>query len=207
MHIRKLAAFVRLMMLVGLAMTSGACATMIAGTTQDIYVQTDPMGADCKIDRQGASVGVVRPTPGRVNVSRSKETMIISCTLDGYQQADEVVAASFSGATVGNILLGGLVGIAIDAASGANNKYPDRVIMVMTPESFPDTAARDTFFEGVKERLVTSADAEIKKIQAGCNSNNKEVCNGDVKKLTDARDKALADIDNKRLSARIAAKS
>jgi hypothetical protein len=206
-HIQKLAACGRLMMLVGLSMTSGACATMIAGTTQDVYVQTDPAGADCKIDRQGASVGVVRPTPGRVNVSRSRETIIISCTHDGYQQADEVVASSFSGATVGNILLGGVIGLAVDAASGANNKYPDRVIIVMTPESFPSTAARDTFFEGVKERLATSADTEIKQIQAGCNSNNKEICNGDVKKLTDARDKALADLDNKRLSAKITAKS
>jgi hypothetical protein len=206
-HIRKLAAFGRLMMLVGLSMTSGACATIIGGTSQDVYVQTDPTGADCKVDRQGASVGVVRPTPGRINVARSKETMIISCTLDGYQQADEVVASSFSGATVGNILMGGLIGIAVDAASGANNKYPDRVIIVMTPDSFPNTAARDTFFEGVKERLRTSADAEITKIQAGCNSNNKEVCNGEVKKLTDARDKALADIDGKRLSAKIVAKS
>ena len=68
MLIRKLAAFGRLMVIVGLAMMSGACATMIAGTTQDVYVQTEPAGADCKVDRQSASVGVVRPTPGRVNV-------------------------------------------------------------------------------------------------------------------------------------------
>jgi hypothetical protein len=88
--------------------------------------------------------------------------MIISCTHDGYQQADEVVASSFSGATVGNILLGGLVDVVVDAASGANNKYPDRVIIVMTPDSFPNTA-RDTFFDGVKERLSTSADAESRR--------------------------------------------
>ena len=180
---------------------------MIAGTTQDVYVQTDPAGADCKVDRQGASVGLVRPTPGRVNVSRSKETMIISCSLDGYQKSDEVVVSSFSGATIGNILLGGVIGLAVDAASGANNKYPDRVIIVMTPESFPNTAARDTFFAGVSERLRVSADVEIKQIQERCNSNNKEVCQGDVKKLTDARDKALADIDNKRLSAKVTARS
>jgi hypothetical protein len=75
-HFRKLAAFGRLIMLAGLAMTAGACATIVGGTTQEVYVQTDPVGADCKVDRLGANMGVVNPTPGRVNVSRSKETMI-----------------------------------------------------------------------------------------------------------------------------------
>ena len=57
-------------------------------------------------------------------------------------------------------------------------------------------AARDAHFEGVKERLAKSADAEIKTVRAGCNSQNREACEQDVKKLTEARDKALADLDN-----------
>lgn len=206
MHFRKFAAFGRLMTLAGLALMSGACATVVGGTTQEVFIQTDPSGAECKVDRLGANMGVVKPTPGRVNVSRSKETMIITCSHDGYEVASEAVVSSFTGATLGNILVGGIIGLAVDAASGANNKYPERVIVVMTPTSFPNTAERDAFFEGVKERLRTAADVEIKQLQGRCNSQNREICNGDVKKLTDARDKAVADIDNKRLSAKISAK-
>ena len=65
---RKLAALGRLAMFVGLAMGSGACATMVNGTTQDLYVETQPEGASCKIDRQGATVGTVNPTPAALDL-------------------------------------------------------------------------------------------------------------------------------------------
>ena len=84
MNGRKLVASGRLTMLAGLALACSACATVVGGTTQDIFIESEPAGATCKVDRLGANVAVVNPTPGRVNVSRSKETMIVSCTRDGY---------------------------------------------------------------------------------------------------------------------------
>ena len=105
---------------------------------------------------------------------------------------------------MGNLLLGGLVGIAIDASSGANNRYPDRVLVVMTPESFPNEAARDAHFAGVRARIEQGADAEIKLINSRCSSTNRELCTIEVKQLTDARDKAVADLDRKRLAAKVA---
>src|SRR5262245_43478007 len=102
-----LTAFGRLAMLCALALASSACATIISGTTQDLYVDSEPKGAACKIDRQGATVGMVNPTPGKVNVPRHKDNIVVSCALDGYEQSNEVIASSFSGATFGNLLLGG----------------------------------------------------------------------------------------------------
>ena len=128
----KLAAVCRLMAIVGLGLASSACATIISGTTQDLYVDSEPKGASCKIDRQGAVVGMINPTPGKVNVPRHKDNIVVSCALDGYEQSNEVLASSFSGATFGNLLLGGIVGVVIDASSGANNKYPERIVVVMT---------------------------------------------------------------------------
>ena len=200
-----LAAHSRLVMLVGLALACSACATVVGGTTQEVFIESEPTGAACKVDRMGANVAVVNSTPGRVNVSRSKETMIVSCTRDGYEQSNEVLVSSFTGATVGNILLGGVVGIVVDAASGANNKYPDRIMIVMTPASFPSDDARDAHFAGIKTRLEAGAAAEIKLIQSRCSSTNREICTIEVKQLTDARDKALADLDRKRLAAKVAA--
>ena len=205
MNGRRVTAQSRLTILVGLALACSACATVVGGTTQDVYIESEPSGATCKVDRLGANVAVVNPTPGRVNVSRSKETMIVSCTRDGYEQSNEVLVASFTGATVGNIIAGGVVGIIVDAASGANNKYPDRVLVVMTPAAFADDAARDAHFAGIRSRLEQGADAEIKLIQSRCSSTNREICTIEVKQLTDARDKALADLDRKRLAARVGA--
>ena len=204
MRERNLAAHGRLTALIGLALACSACATVVGGTTQDVFVQTEPAGAYCKVDRQGATVGLINPTPGKIALSRSKESVVVSCTLAGYEQSNELLLASFTGATVGNLLLGGLVGIAIDASSGANNRYPDRVLVVMTPESFPNEAARDAHFAGGRARIEQGADAEIKLINSRCSSTNRELCTIEVKQLTDARDKAVADLDRKRLAAKVA---
>lgn len=204
---QKLAASGRLTAIVALALACSACATVLGGTTQEVFIESEPAGAECKVDRLGANLGVVKPTPGRVNVSRSKDTMIVTCVRQGYEPSNEVLASSFTGATFGNILLGGIVGVVIDASSGANNKYPERIMVVLTPESFADEAARDRHFEAVKERLRASADAEIKRINDNCGATGQEFCKIESQKVADVRDKALADIDKKRLAAKIAPKT
>lgn len=86
MNVGKLVAVGRLIMAVGLLATTAACATGAGGTTQDVYVDTEPKGAACTVNRQGATVGFIKPTPGKVGLSRSKETVILNCNLDGYEQ-------------------------------------------------------------------------------------------------------------------------
>lgn len=203
MTLKSVAAAGRLMLVVGLMATTAACATVVGGTTQDVLVESEPRGAECKVDRLGANLGVVRPTPGRVNISRSKDNVVVSCTLDGYEQSNEVLVSSFTGATLGNILIGGLVGVVVDAASGANNKYPDRVMVVLTPAAFPNDAARDAHYAGIRQRIEQGTDAEIALINSRCSSTNRELCNVDVKNLTEARDRALADLERRRLAARV----
>jgi len=203
MSVGKLAAVGRLMMSVALLATTAACATVVGGTTQEVYVDTEPKGAACTANRQGAAVSFVKPTPGKVTLSRSKETVTLACNLDGYEQSNEVLVASFSGATVGNILLGGLVGVAIDAASGANNKYPERVMVILTPSSFPSDEARDAHYAGIRQRIDAGAKAEIDLINTRCSSTNRELCTIEAKQIADARDKALADLDKRRLAARV----
>ncbi|MBM3648411.1 MAG: hypothetical protein FJX11_11530 [Alphaproteobacteria bacterium] len=196
-------AFGRLGLLCGLLIGTAGCATVIAGTTQEVFAQTEPAGADCRLDKDGINVGIVRPTPGKVNLPRSKSDVIVSCVREGYEQSNEVLVSSFSGATVGNILLGGLVGIAVDAASGANNKYPERVTVVMTPSSFPNETSRDEHFAGIKSRIQQGANAEIKLINDRCSSTGRELCQIEINQIREARDKALADLDRKRLAAKI----
>jgi hypothetical protein len=191
MNMRVVAALGRLVLLCALAGATSACATVVGGTTQEVFIETVPAGAECKVDRLGANVAVVKPTPGRVNVSRSKEAMVVACTLDKHEQSNEVLSSKFTGATIGNILLGGVVGIVVDAASGANNKYPEKVTIVMTPIAFSNEAARDAHFASVKAKITTAAADELKRIRDTCNSNNRELCREQEKPVVEALDRAI----------------
>ena len=108
-----------------LAFASGAaaCASVTSGTSQTLGLDTVPPGADCTLTRNGMFVGRVNPTPGTVTVHRARDDITVACTLDGFQIGTFVNKAGLEGATFGNIIAGGLVGIAIDEASGANRKY------------------------------------------------------------------------------------
>jgi hypothetical protein len=92
----------------------------MSGTDQSIAVATDPPGASCSIDRNGTHVGQVNPTPGSIHLDRSKDDLTFTCNSSGYQEAKLSQSPHFTGATFGNILIGGLVGVAVDAATGAN---------------------------------------------------------------------------------------
>lgn len=109
-----------------LAMLS-ACATLVNGSSQNVTVSTSPPGASCTLDRVGARVGAIPATPGSVRLDKSKNDLSVTCSKDGYQTATTAHAPSFSGATFGNIIAGGVVGVVVDAASGANYSYPDDI--------------------------------------------------------------------------------
>ena len=119
-----------------LAMLS-ACATLVNGSSQNITVSTTPAAASCTLDRVGARVGAVSSTPGSVRLDKSKNDISVTCSKDGFQTATIVKAPSFSGATFGNIIAGGVIGVVVDAASGANYSYPDDIRLEMAANPLP----------------------------------------------------------------------
>ena len=125
--------FVRMFAAVVCASGLGACASIVEGTSQEIAVNTQPPGASCDLMRDGVVIGMVANTPGRVTIKKNKQNINVVCKKEGFQQATQSNKSDFAGATVGNVLLGGLVGVAIDAASGASNKYDPEVNIVLQP--------------------------------------------------------------------------
>jgi hypothetical protein len=103
------------------------CATLFEGTSQSVSISTDPAGADCTIDRNGSRIGQVNPTPGSIHLDKSKDDLSVLCKHPGYQSATVTESPKFQGTTFGNIVAGGLVGVIVDAASGANYAYPAEV--------------------------------------------------------------------------------
>src|SRR5690349_13804844 len=103
------------------AMLTGVagCASVMSGTSQTLTLDTIPSGADCSLTRKGLVIGRVNPTPGAVYVQRTHDDITVSCTKEGYQTGSFLNRSGLEAATFGNVILGGLVGVFIDAASGA----------------------------------------------------------------------------------------
>jgi hypothetical protein len=69
----------------------------------------------------------------------------IVCTKRGFKDASATVSADFNFVTLGNAVIGGLVGVTVDAVTGANDSYPHEIELPMEalprpPLSAPDTA-------------------------------------------------------------------
>lgn len=189
---------VRLCAAVAAISSLGACATIVSGTSQSISVITDPDGANCKLERDGQVVGIVNPSPGTVRVDKSKNDITITCKKEGYADTLAPLPSSFTGTTFGNILFGGLVGVAIDASSGANNKYPETAFVILTPSRFTSVQARDEYFNKVRDRINVNAAEATSKIKSQCPADRKEQCGIDVKKIEDERDRQLKEVEDRR---------
>jgi hypothetical protein len=120
-------------LIASLALCAG-CSSIIEGTSQEITINTNPAGASCALMREGQPIGSVNPTPGTVLVKKTKYDITVVCDRPGFEQATYLNHSGAAGATVGNIILGGGIGWAIDSASGADNKYDSPVNLTMVPK-------------------------------------------------------------------------
>ena len=66
-------------------------------------------------------------------MSKSKEDVTIACTKEGFQDAIASIPSGFEGWTIGNIVIGGVIGLGIDASTGAINDYPNAFQVPMLP--------------------------------------------------------------------------
>jgi hypothetical protein len=111
----------------------GGCATVVRGTTDQVQVISEPSGAEAR-----TSIGnYCSSTPCTFEVARKTE-FIVTISKEGYEPQDVPVKTQVSGAggagMAGNILLGGIVGIAADAATGATlDHYPNPVRVSLRP--------------------------------------------------------------------------
>lgn len=119
--------------LLGAAALLSACASITKGTDQNVVVNTSPQGARCELMRDGSILTIVDPTPGTINISKSSEDIQIKCSKDGFQTAQYVLESEAEAMTAGNVIFGGVIGLAVDAGTGAINKYDANITVVMQP--------------------------------------------------------------------------
>lgn len=127
----------RVLLIVGFAASSAACATITRGTKEDWAVQTDPVGAVVKTDH-GYTCS---PTPCTMKLPR-KNKFDVTVTKAGYKPYTAHITTGISGkgtaGLVGNAVVGGLIGIGVDAASGATmDLRPNPLVVKLEPEALP----------------------------------------------------------------------
>lgn len=98
------------------------CCSIIHGTRQDVGISSAPTGAMVKIDNVSSG-----NTPVVAKLTR-KDNHFVRVELSGYQPFDMTLTRSVSGWVWGNIVFGGLIGLAVDAIDGAfYNLSPEQV--------------------------------------------------------------------------------
>jgi hypothetical protein len=180
--------------------TLSACATVTSGTNHTLLVESDPVGATCLLRRDGANIASVNPTPGSARISKSRHDITVNCEKADHEPTSQTVTAGFQAMTLGNVLVGGVIGLAADLASGAAITYPDSVKVVLWPRSFPSAAARDAFFEG---RLAdTRADfaRRIERAQGACGGATDQSCLQRIRELRNQEQEEIRRIEERRTS-------
>ena len=193
----------RLTLLAFIAVGLPACATITTGTSQSIAVLTEPPGASCTLSRDGGVIAEVNPTPGTASVSKSTRDIMVNCTRPGHLPGIASHAAQFQGMTVGNVLIGGLIGFGIDAASGALSYYPANLTLALAPDSFSSEQSRDGFFAQRTLETRRLFDERVRAVETGCGPGERQTCNERIQSLHRERDEELARLDAQRRNTRI----
>lgn len=190
-----------------LALLLPACATITTGTSQPISIISEPPGAACTLQREGGVIGIVNPTPGTIQVSKSGRDISVRCTKAGYYAGVTPLPSQVQAMVAGNILLGGLIGGGIDAATGAYARYPETATVVLPPETFSSAAGRDEYFAARIADTRRQYQEREATLRGTCGQSDSQECTNRLQALSRERDAALATLEQQRRSARVGSSS
>jgi hypothetical protein len=116
-----------------LSILFAGCSTIVKGTEQQVSVSTPGVnGAVCQLQSPAIGTRTVQ-TPGNIVLPKSKHNVAVTCAAQCYAKGVSTLASHTEVMTAGNVIFGGLIGLGVDAASGAMNKYDPGVEVMMTP--------------------------------------------------------------------------
>lgn len=128
-----------------LSLTS--CATIISGSRQDVQISSEPTAA--KVFINAIEVG---PTPVQQNLERKQEYNL-TLKLDGYKTYETKLVKKFNAWYIGNIALGGLIGVIVDPITGAMYK--------LKPEEINGNPKEGTMYETKNGTLFIKISMQI----------------------------------------------
>jgi hypothetical protein len=104
-----------------------SCATIITGSNDSVNILSDPPGA-----RFTTNSGHQGTTPATISIP-DKLDLEVAYALDGYGERTVVLRSRMSGWIFGNILIGGLVGLVVDLATGDYRTHDSSVTGTLEP--------------------------------------------------------------------------
>lgn len=140
-------------------MSMTGCATITKGTQDTVTIQSVPEAAKVTFtEKLGKLANQYCSTPCTIELNR-KYTYGVSFEKEGYKPVTGLLEPKFStdGAVgmAGNVLLGGIVGAAIDGSTGAmNDLKPNPMVAQLAAEGSDD----ESYIEGVMG-VLTQTDA------------------------------------------------
>lgn len=108
------------------------CSSVIEGTSQEIMVNTNPAGAACKLEREGAVIANIPETPAATTIKKTKHDITIRCNKPGYEEATYLNHSGAAGVAFVNVIW--WPGAIVDSAAGADNKYDSPVNITLVPK-------------------------------------------------------------------------
>lgn len=121
------------------ALGATGCATVTRGAKESFTVQTVPSGAVVRL-----STGQTGFSPVTFRVTR-KEDFVVVVSMEGHETAEVIMKASVAGGGavgfVGNAIIGGVIGGAMDIGTGATMSHsPNPLIVKLAPKTPPAEA-------------------------------------------------------------------
>jgi hypothetical protein len=126
---------IRVLLAAAIAAPCVGCASVTRGTTENISISSTPAGATAEVS--GLDNPTTCLTPCVVQAKRNAD-ITVTVNKEGYEPqiiplTKEVPGTGAAG-FAGNVLLGGLVGMGVDAATGAAMDHkPNPVIVTLQP--------------------------------------------------------------------------
>ncbi len=126
------------------ALLSGLCLTGCAsivggGSSQAVSIQSTPSPASYQV-RSSSGFQIDGRTPGTERLPRKNEYQV-RISLEGYETQDVVLTKGTNGWIWGNLLIGWIVGFAIDFITGAAYKLEPEMVQVTLETEEAETYA------------------------------------------------------------------
>jgi hypothetical protein len=129
----------RILGIAALCVALGGCASITRGTTENISIASTPSGAEATIT--GLEVPTACVTPCAIVAKRNAD-ISVTIAKEGYEpqivQLTTEIPGTGAAGFAGNLLAGGLIGMGVDAATGAATDHkPNPVIVTLQPVAPP----------------------------------------------------------------------
>ena len=110
------------------ACLAGGCASITGTRNQPISVRSvcggaEMSGASCRLNNDKGE-WYVNGTPGSVTIQKAFGDLAVECQKAGLGKGVRIYPSTANASIYGNILVGGLIGFAIDSGSGSGFDYP-----------------------------------------------------------------------------------